>query len=103
MLQHTGSYQSLDPGSFSSGFLACRKTIIPHEETVLNWEITLLLDVKPCSLVLVLPMYLYKAGVQTCISVATEKDVATAGYGCDAAILDKFNELLEKLFSSQFG
>lgn len=26
VLQHTRSYQSLDPGGFSSGLLACRKT-----------------------------------------------------------------------------
>lgn len=35
VLQHTRSYQSLNPGSFSSGFLACRKTI-PHEQKKKN-------------------------------------------------------------------
>lgn len=38
VLQHTRSYQSLDPGSFSSGFLACRKTIAHEQKPVLNGE-----------------------------------------------------------------
>lgn len=55
VLQHAGSYQSLDPGSFSSGFLACRKTIIPNEQTVVNWKIALLLDAFLSRLASVLP------------------------------------------------
>lgn len=92
VLQHTRSYQSLDPGGFSSGFLACGKTIIPHEGTLLNWKITLLLDV---SLILVLSF------IQ---GWSSDSDLCCHGKiwlrCCNTE--DKFNELL-KLFSSQSG
>lgn len=39
VLQHTRSYQSLDPGGFSSGFLACRKTITPHFKLKNNFRL----------------------------------------------------------------
>lgn len=96
VLQHTRSYQSLDPGSFSSGLLACRKTIIPHEETVLNRKITHLLDVKPCT------ANVFIQGWSSYPDLYQSSHIKGCGHvkiwlrRCSTE--DKFNELLEKLF-----